>query len=93
MTNLVARWKSISYSNGKLYTGTEYDIEVVDRLGGGDACVAGFLTGYLEGDIANGVELGNAFSSLTQTSPTDWPWPTRKEVEELISKGEQRMVR
>ncbi len=93
VSNLVARWKSVAYSKGMLYQGTEYDIEVVDRLGGGDACVAGFLTGYLEGDFANGVELGNAFSSLTQTSPTDWPWPTRQEVEDLISKGEQRMAR
>jgi len=86
-------WTSLAYADGKIYTGETYEVEVVDRLGGGDACVAGFLTGYLEGDPAKAVALGNAFSALTQTSPTDWPWPTRKEVETLISAGETRMSR
>lgn len=86
-------WTSLAFADGEIYQGVTYEVEVVDRLGGGDACVAGFLTGYLEGDIAHAVALGNAFSALTQTSPTDWPWPTRQEVENLISQGETRMSR
>ena len=88
-----ARWTSLAFADGSLHEGARYEIEVVDRLGGGDACVAGFLTGYLEGDVAGGVALGNAFSALTQTSPTDWPWPTRQEVEDLIAQGARRMAR
>lgn len=86
-------WTSLAFEDGKVYQGRRYEVEVADRLGGGDACVAGFLTGFLEGDTFKGVELGNAFSALTQTSPTDWPWPTRAEVEELIAQGESRMAR
>ncbi len=86
-------WTSLAYVKGELITDRTYEVESVDRLGGGDACVAGFLTGYLEGDPAHGVRLGNAFSALTQTSPTDWPWPTRQEVEALIAEGETRMSR
>lgn len=86
-------WSSLAYANGGVITDRAYEVEAVDRLGGGDACVAGFLTGYLEGDPARGVRLGNAFSALKQTSPTDWPWPTREEVEALILSGETSMSR
>jgi len=86
-------WTSLAYAKGDLYADRVYEVEAVDRLGGGDACVSGFLTGYLEGDPAHGVRLGNAFSALKQTSPTDWPWPTRQEAEALIAAGETRMAR
>ena len=86
-------WTSLAFANGQVFTDRVYEIDAADRLGGGDACVAGFLAGYLEGDVARAVELGNAFSALKQTSPTDWPWVTRAEVESLITKGEIQMTR
>jgi 2-dehydro-3-deoxygluconokinase len=86
-------WSSLAYAQKKLFKDRVYEIESVDRLGGGDACVAGFLTGYLSGDIQHALRLGNAFSALKQTSPSDWPWPTRAEAESLIHDGETKMVR
>ncbi len=86
-------WTSLAYAAGQAYGDRRYEIEAVDRIGGGDACVAGFLTGYLEGDPAEGVRLGNAFSALKQTAPTDWPWPTRAEAEALIAQGETTLAR
>jgi len=84
---------SLAYAGNKIYTDRRYEVETVDPLGGGDACVAGFLTGYLEGDIRFGVRLGNAFSALQQTAPTDLPWSTRAEVEALIVDGGSSMKR
>jgi len=78
---------SLAFARNQIYTDRRYEVETVDPLGGGDACVAGFLTGYLEGDVQLGVRLGNAFSALQQTAPTDLPWPTRAEVESLIFEG------
>lgn len=78
---------SIAFAQNQIYKDRSYEVETIDPLGGGDACVAGFLTGYLEGDIQVGVRLGNAFSALQQTAPTDLPWPTRAEVEALIFEG------
>ncbi len=75
---------SLAFSDGNLYSDRRYEVETIDPLGGGDACAAGFLTGCLEGDIQHAVRLGNAFSALQQTAPTDLPWPTRAEVEALI---------
>jgi 2-dehydro-3-deoxygluconokinase len=84
---------SLAFSGGNLYTDRRYEVETIDPLGGGDACAAGFLTGYLEGDIQHAVRLGNAFSALQQTAPTDLPWPTRAEVEALIVEGGSSMRR
>jgi 2-dehydro-3-deoxygluconokinase len=78
---------SLAFGGGNLYTDRRYEVVTIDPLGGGDACVAGFLTGYLEGDIQYAVYLGNAFSALQQTSPTDFPWPTRIETDALIVTG------
>ena len=78
---------SLAFKGDNLYTDRRYEVETIDPLGGGDACVAGFLTGYLEGDIQHAVCLGNAFSALKQAAPTDLPWPTRVEVEALIIEG------
>jgi 2-dehydro-3-deoxygluconokinase len=86
-------WTSLAFADGQVLTDRTYEIEAVDRIGGGDACVAGFLAGYLEGDVARAVRLGNAFSALKQTAPTDWPWPTRAEAEALIAEGETRLAR
>jgi len=82
---------SLAFKGDNLYTDRRYEVETIDPLGGGDACVAGFLTGYLEGDIQHAVCLGNAFSALKQAAPTDLPWPTRVEVEALIVEGENSM--
>jgi 2-dehydro-3-deoxygluconokinase len=84
---------SLALANGNLYQDRRYEVETIDPLGGGDACVAGFLTGYLQGDLAHAVRLGNAFSALQQTAPTDLPWPTRAEVEALILEGGRSMSR
>ena len=84
---------SLAFSDGNLYSDRRYEVETIDPLGGGDACVAGFLTGYLEGDIQHALRLGNAFSALQQTAPTDLPWPTRAEAEALIVEGGISMSR
>jgi 2-dehydro-3-deoxygluconokinase len=84
---------SLAFAENQIYTDRRYEVETIDPLGGGDACVAGFLTGYLEGDIHHGVRLGNAFSALQQTAPTDLPWPTRAETEALIFDGRSSLRR
>jgi 2-dehydro-3-deoxygluconokinase len=81
------------YSNGKVYTSPTYDIEVVDRLGGGDSCSAGFIYGYLKlKDLQKAVEFGSAFSALKHSVPGDLAFVYREEVEKLI-KGRKRGLR
>jgi 2-dehydro-3-deoxygluconokinase len=87
-------WTSIAVDHqGNVYSDREYDIEVIDRIGGGDAYTAGFLYGYLTQGVAEGVLYGNAFSALKQTSWGDFNWATRAEVEGLLKGSGLRIAR
>lgn len=86
-------WTAFAYADGTFYEDITYDIELVDRLGGGDAYSAGFIYGYLTGDVEKGVRYGNAFSALKQTSWSDFNWATLQEVERLLEGASLRITR
>ncbi len=62
-------------------------VEIVDRVGGGDAFAGGFLVGYLErpDDLAHALDLGLAASALKHTMIGDFLCATRAEVEAAIA--------
>ena len=62
------------------------DIEVVDRIGSGDAYISGVLYGYLtyEGDYQKALEYGNAISALKNTIPGDLLCTDLKEIDGII---------
>lgn len=62
------------------------DIEVVDRIGSGDAYISGVLYGLLthEGDYQKALEFGNATSSLKNTIPGDLLSTDLKEITGII---------
>jgi 2-dehydro-3-deoxygluconokinase len=86
-------WTAIAVENGTVFDDRTYEIELIDRIGGGDAYAAGFILGVLDGDVAKGVRYGNAFSALKQTSWGDFPWATADDLEALIADGGSRIVR
>jgi len=87
------RWTAIAYSDGKIYDDRTYDVEIVDRVGAGDSYTAGFIYGYLTGDVAKGVKYGNAYSALKHSIPSDINWATLSEVENLLKGGGLRISR
>lgn len=62
------------------------DIEVVDRIGSGDAYISGVLYSLLshEGEYQRALEYGNAVSALKNTIPGDLIYTDRKEIEGII---------
>lgn len=86
-------WTAIAHADGIDYDDRTYEIEIVDRVGGGDAYAAGFLYGWLTGDVATGVRYGNAFSAVQQTVPGDLAVVTRAEVEAQLSGAGLRIAR
>ncbi len=62
------------------------DIEVVDRIGSGDAYISGVLYGLLahEGDYRKALEYGNATSALKNTIPGDLLSTDLKEIDGII---------
>jgi 2-dehydro-3-deoxygluconokinase len=86
-------WTAIAYADGVDYDDRTYDIEVVDRVGGGDGYASGFLFGWLTGDVSKAVRYGNAFSAVQQTIPGDLAWITVAEVEAQLSGAGLRIAR
>jgi 2-dehydro-3-deoxygluconokinase len=86
-------WTAIAYADGAWVDDKVYDIEVVDRVGGGDAYASGFLFGYLTGDLHKAVKYGNAFSALKQSSFGDLNWATLAETEAQVRGASTRIVR
>lgn len=62
-----------------------YEVEIVDRLGAGDALAAGLLHGLLDGDLEKGVLYGAALGALKHTVPGDLPWIDKTEVEAVLA--------
>ena len=87
------RWTAIAYSAGKIYDDKTYDVEIVDRVGAGDSFTAGFIYGYLTGDVEKGVKFGNAYSALKHSIPGDTNWATLQGVENLIKSASLRISR
>lgn len=81
--------------SGVLATTNWRSIEVVDRLGGGDAYAAGFLAGYLDNpeQLSRAVALGTAASAVKHTMPGDFLSATRKEIEAVAAGGSDVLQR
>ncbi len=69
----------------RLYRDRVHDLEIVDRLGAGDAYSAGLIYGYLQGDWAKGVAYAGAMAALKHTMVGDLPWFTAEEIEQEIN--------
>ena len=87
-------WTAIAYANGEYYEDVKYDLEIVDRVGGGDSFSAGFIYGFLnKQSYAAAVRYGNAFSALKHSQPGDFNWATLAEVESLLKGASLRVAR
>jgi 2-dehydro-3-deoxygluconokinase len=87
-------WTAICYADGRFYDDVKYDLEIVDRVGGGDSFSAGFIYGRLvKGSYEAAVRYGNAFGALKHTNPGDFNWATLAEVESLLKGASLRVAR
>lgn len=87
-------WTAIACADGKFYDDVKYDLEIVDRIGGGDSFSAGFIYGRLvKNSYEAAVRYGNAFSALKHTMPGDFNWATLQEVESLLKGASLRVAR
>lgn len=77
-------WTAVACEKGRHLTTRSYEVEIVDRLGAGDAFVSGLIHGLLDNDLQRGLDYGVALSALKHTIPGDLPWITREEVESLM---------
>jgi len=87
-------WTAIAYADGKYYDDVKHELEIVDRVGGGDSFSAGFIYGkVVKGSYEAAVKYGNAFSALKHSIPGDFNWSTLAEVEGLLKGASLRVAR
>jgi len=88
-------WTALCWYDGKIYAAPRReDVEVLDRVGGGDAFMSGLIYGLLKtGDPQKAVEYGAAHGALAMTTSGDTSMASLAEVERLMSGGNARVVR
>jgi len=94
-TATINDWGAVCYSNGELYQApVRADLEIFDRVGGGDPLASGLIYGFLrEHGPQWAVECGAAHGALAMTTPGDTTMATLSEVERVMKGGTARVAR
>lgn len=87
-------WGAIALYEDKIVHVPQMDIEILDRVGGGDSFASGIVYGLLAGKgIDYAVRCGVAHGALAMTTPGDTSMATLSEVERMIKGGSARIAR
>jgi len=87
-------WSAMCWVDGKFYSSVQRELEIMDRVGGGDSFASGFIYGLMMlGDPAQAVEYGAAHGALAMTTPGDTTMASLAEVEKLVGGGGARVDR
>jgi len=88
-------WGAICWHDGKLHEApVREDLEILDRVGGGDSFASGLLYGFLAGRGAQwAVECGAAHGALAMTTAGDTTMASLAEVERAMKGGTARVQR
>ncbi|MDX1968963.1 MAG: sugar kinase [Planctomycetaceae bacterium] len=87
-------WAAVLWLDGQTYVSPTCQLDVVDRIGGGDGFAAGLFYGLLTGKTPDqALRLGWAHGALLTTFPGDVTMAKLPEVESLAKGGSARVQR
>jgi len=88
-------WGAICYSDGQFHEARHReDLEILDRVGGGDSFASGLIYGLLSAQEPQwAVECGAAHGALAMTTPGDTSMATLKEVLQVMKGDSARIAR
>jgi len=89
-------WSALAWSRDSGFvTGRTYEnLEIFDRVGGGDSFASGFIYGALQGfALDKSLEFGLAHGALAMTTPGDTSMASLDEVKKLAEGGSARVQR
>ncbi|MEP6917610.1 MAG: sugar kinase [Acidobacteriota bacterium] len=88
------RWGAVASINGETHIAPTCDLEVYDRVGGGDGFASGLIYGLLNGESPDeAVKLGWAHGALVATFPGDTTMATLDQVRAFARGGSARIQR
>jgi 2-dehydro-3-deoxygluconokinase len=87
-------WAAVAWINGQTYLSPKCELDVYDRIGGGDGFASGFFYGILAGESAEqAVKLGWAHGALITSFPGDTTMATLDQVRSFAQGGTARVQR
>ena len=88
-------WGAVLYADGNFYDAVlREDLEILDRVGGGDSFASGLIYGFMEGKPpAEVVNYGAAHGALAMTTAGDTTTASLKEVQRILKGGNARIAR
>jgi len=88
-------WGALGWLDGQFAESRRYpDMEIFDRVGGGDSFASGFIYGLTtSGELQKALDYGAAHGALAMTTPGDTSMASRAEVEKLMGGGGARVAR
>ncbi|HPH97066.1 MAG TPA: sugar kinase [Anaerolineaceae bacterium] len=87
-------WGAVAWVNGSTFTSPICELDVYDRVGGGDGFASGFFYGLLNGETEqDAVNLGWAHGALLTTFPGDTTMATIEQVRAFVKGGSARIQR
>jgi 2-dehydro-3-deoxygluconokinase len=87
-------WSAVAWIDGKTYSAPTCELNVLDRVGGGDGFASGFFYGLLAGESPeDAVKLGWAHGALLTTFPGDTTMATVEQVKTFAKGGSARIQR
>jgi len=87
-------WSAVAWIDGQTYTAPTAELDVYDRVGGGDGFASGFFYGLLTGEEPReAVKLGWAHGALLTTFPGDTTMATVEQVKAYAQGGSARIQR
>lgn len=94
-TATVNDWSAICWAEGQVYQGMALDnLEILDRVGGGDSFASGLIFGLLSGkDYQTALNYGICHGALAMTTAGDTSMALQKEVEALMKGAGARVQR
>jgi 2-dehydro-3-deoxygluconokinase len=94
-TATINDWGAVLWYDGKLYQALERpNLEILDRVGGGDSFASGLIYGFLADKGPQfAVDCGAAHGALAMTTPGDTTMASLSEVEKVMKGGGARVAR
>lgn len=94
-TATINDWGAILYYMGEFFEAIQRpDLEILDRVGGGDSFASGLIYGFLSGNTPEEcVNYGAAHGALAMTTPGDTSMATLEDVERVMKGGGARVER